>query len=707
MADDISNYPNPLDEFRSYSYHFILTVAPTSEALRLQIEEANGQKLYSRVTSARLGESIDLGQQERAWLVLDTRRFSQFSITGYESEHVYGTGDPNNPSQPFNLSRMSVVDTTGFNFFSFLQDLLENHVQSSRASAFFLLNIIFIGHRATAGAEPETQIISTCYIPLLLQFMSADVTSSGTRVELEFIETEGGIARTNRLWQLNHMGTKVTAITLPGETSVRWLLQALEDQLNWNAAQYYRLYQTAPTSQEFQSATGHYAPGKIVQYMISLPPEWSGNDYQVSAAGGSRRIEQKFIAKGVTKDSPEVKATAEGITFPAEGEAQMSFSEKTTITDAITDILESSPQILQKASEQRRQNGEAIIFKIVTNITSSKNSYLVHFDIYPYRLIQPIRPDLAPNQANVITYNYIFTGLNSHIKDLKITYNPESVAALDFAPQLGSSRLQQLAALGQREIKISTGAERTESTSNPWALRSSDPVFPNALSTDQQKNFVSQRDTEQFSYQSAQQLNSQMQQYRFTMAFAHFLSTISLDMSIRGNPNLLRKYADRNVRNGQAPHGLDFDAAVVARTNFKDTDFYKASQTALKSARQQYYQRYYLPRLQKATAALVASRQTWLNDPLLDSDADVLSYPLFVYVKILNPNVDWDGAQRENAPPFTNKNLFYDDLYRVMFIKHQLIDGQFVQQLNMIPVTNPINVADNARRLAATQARNI
>ncbi len=222
MADNLKNYPNPLDHFRTYSYHFILTVSSTTEALQKQVGNQS-VPLYSKVTNTKLGEKIDLGNGEAAWLLLDTRRFSQYSITEFDVEHVYGTGDPKNPSIPSSMTYMKVIDTTGFTFFNFLQDVMLNRVKSSRLSSFFLLNIMFVGHRD----DDTTEVISTCYMPLMLWTMSAEVDYRGSVCSMSFMENEGGLERDSPVWQLGTLGSQVTVTTDPGKNTVADMVNAL------------------------------------------------------------------------------------------------------------------------------------------------------------------------------------------------------------------------------------------------------------------------------------------------------------------------------------------------------------------------------------------------------------------------------------------------------------------------------------------------
>jgi len=702
VSDQASNYTNPLDEFRSYSYHFIMTVASTTEALRKQLEGVGGQKLYSLVQSLPLLGELNLGNEDVAYLVLDTRRFSQFSVTEFESEHVYGTGNPNNPTAQTSFARMKIIDTTGFNFFNYMMELLQVRVKSARASAFFLLNIIFIGHRT----DGSTALVTSCYMPLLLQLMSAEYNSSGSTFELEFSEVEGGFGQNTRLWQLNHLATKVTAVTPPGKNSLADLVQAFEDQLNANSLSFYRNYQ----AEALLKPPGTTVAGKLVQYMINLPREWMGDNYKVTAAGYTKRLEQVFIAAGQTTSEAAQQAqaatAASGINVAKDSSVQISFSERMSITDALTKILEACDQVLAHAGADARARGTASTFKIVSSVTSDGGTYIVHFDVYPY-VMPPPKPRAADGTRyqNHIFYSYIFTGKNSHIEDLRISYLPESAIALDTRVPLGSWRMAQVAGVGQRPDLVNKSSLRDQRSLDRFStLRPNDPIFPTALTTAQQTNFAAQRDIEQYPPAVAQELIQRLQEYKSTVAFFHMTSSIDLELTIRGNPNLLKKYADRQQRGGMPPHtaGFNFDPASASQLG----DFAQRVAAAFNAARAQYRQLYYEPRVAAAWRGQVISPIELGRDPLLDNELDVAAYPIYVQLDIRSPNTNWDGEFIDRNNLFTSTQ-FFGGPYHVLFIKHSFIEGEFKQVLSLVPHPDVPTGVPEARQGAGSQGQKV
>lgn len=720
MADDLKNYPNPLDNYRSYSYHYILTVSSTTEAMKKQVGQQE-RPLYSTLNSVKLGGEIDLGNGDKAWLILDTRRFSQYSITDFEVEHMYGTGDPANPSMPTSSSWIKVIDTTGFTFFNFLQDVMRNKLKSSYLSCFFLLNILFVGHRD----DDTTDVISTCYMPLMLMTMGAEVDFRGSICTMQFMENEGGFSRDSPVWQLGSLGSQVTVVTDPGKNTLADMFNALEDKLNQNSMDYFRQYMTVDKDGPQQDSKNKHV-GKLVQYMFNLPPEWSGANYKLSAAAVSKRVEQQFLAvkasikeenkklneqlaaKASTTDAATIKAAQaevnkttqdalaavdekikkaqEQITFAENGSSQMSFSEKTTIADALRNILQACDQILEMGSAQNLDRGTAVTFKIAMNITSDEGTYIIHYDVYPYRHLLPklrtTKTERMADDSNFIYYDYIFTGKNSHIEDLKISFAPESVFALDTNPELGKTRLQKISSAGQRHAAVDAASGKTEPTGGKRVLRASDPVIPTSGSTAQQSNFQNQ-DTEQHDPKIASNMQTLLQEYTQTLAFTHMLQSLNLDITIRGNPNLLRKFADRNVRFGVAPHGMPERFNPNELVALHRDGFITTVSSNLSSAKQRYRNEYYLPRVQAARNN--PDGGTLGDDPLIDNSKDVLTYPIFAQINIRTPDVDWSDQMEDGQRYIDDPMRFYSGPWRVLFVKHSLVGGEFKQQLNLLP----------------------
>ena len=680
MSD--SNYPNPLDNFRSYSYHFILSVSNSTQAFRELTELDNGKpKALTAVDGIQLGDRLKLSDDNsEAYLLVDTRRFSQFMITGIEMEHMFGTGDLVNPSVPLSMSMVTLVDTTGLTFFNFLSDVLRNKLRTSRLSAFFLMSIVFVGHKD----DGTTEVVTTCNIPFLLMAMEFEFTSSGTVFQIQFMETEGAVQRGQQMDHINSLcDVKAVSTEHSDKLTIGQLIASLERALNIQSLAFYSKYKNGATPNDERA-------GKLMQYMITIPPEW--RDFPAILAGTSEHKELMHLAKPKPEsDKEETKADVtidmKKELFSSKRYYTMSFSNTTTVTDAIMKILNTSLDFYKLASDESINAGKGKSFKTITNITSDKNTFLVHYDVYPYSIPKPKDPNhlFVPTKEgeepkvlpNIISYDYIFTGKNSHILDLKIRYMPESAIALDMQPDLGTGRFDRNASAQNTEDeakKVATGTNKPEATDYSQLLLSNDPVIP-AIKTLLQQSNGQGAEAPDLSLQEQQSIYKAKQEASRNLAYMHFMSSFDLDLQIRGNPNLMAKYAAREERGGIAPHGT-LVAAKVESQDQAESAFATEMAPKLSSARAAYEKEYYLPRIESV-------KQKDSKDALL-GQADIAVSPLMVKLNIMAPNVDWTGTYINQDELFTNK-FFYDGANLCLYIKHTLVGGEFTQHMKLQP----------------------
>lgn len=725
---DISNvsneYPNPLDEYLSYSYHFVMSIGHTTTAFEGLIG-TNGDTTYlSRVSEAKHpGAEVKLENGESIWVVVDTRRFSAYQITDVQMEHMFGTGSPENPTVPVGATSLKIVDSTGMSFFNMLIDLFRNKVKSTRSSSFFLLSIIFTGHKS----DGTTETIATCNIPLLMLSMSFELTHRGSEYELIMFETEGGLAADNP------MTSELDALTdvkyVKANPTVGDMITALENALNKKSVDFYRNFINTAISMEnteninSDGFSNVGVPGrgtqrgKLVQYMFTVPDEWKS--FKCSLAAKEYHLEQIHLAEEnetITEEEAEQleSAVEEQYEYISEedGQTQLSFSESMKITDAIKAILESSVDFLKLASEEKRLEGKAETFRTVMNITSDQSSYVIHYDLYPHKLPKLEKPDKEAENSgqntakieseskgyqptdnktnihNLITYNYIFTGKNSHVLDLKIKFNPESAIIFDTTVDIGQNRFASNAAAGQQSSKVRAAAEDGKKTDvNVYLpnLRQNDAIFPPQKTKEQAQNATSQ-DTESSPKEQAIDVMKAKQEYNITTAFMHFISSMNMNVLVRGNPNLLMKYADRNTRGGVAPHTWSTNAQTlegVVSADSTETAIQNISGT-FSSAKQQYFNQYVQPRIARSYPKEHAS-DTLLSGP------DVTVEPVFCRLNLLAPNIDYTtgdfaavDAMGNKAPMFTNE-FFYNGPYLVLVMRTSFEGGEFTQDLSMIP----------------------
>jgi len=643
-----NNYPNPLDNFRTYSYHYLMTAASSTEAMADIIGSSNKTPLYSRVQNIGLGEAFTVGQNT-AYLVLDTRRFVQYTITDLEFEHLIGTGKVSNPSAMTSLSSMKIQDTTGLSFFNYIADLTQNKLKSTHASAFFLLSILFIGHKD----DGTTETISTCHIPFTILKMGFNFGATGSIYDISFATIEGLTKNTIADAQVNGRCDVNNVSTVGRSKTIGGLIQSLEDQLNTASTNFYVKYNKGSTSKR---------PGKLVQYMITLPDEWK--NFQPDLAQSNKNSEQRFPSRG------KVKAASNKII----ADSQITFSASSSITDSIKLILESSTDFLKLLSKDNKNNDSAAYFKCIKNITSDDSTYILHFDIFPVKILTPEK--IKSDKINLIEYDFIYTGFNSHIQDLNIEFQPEAAAvAINGAMRLGRTALAQNAEAGQKmsDVKLNEKQSNQKINERESTIRDSDPIFFGAKTVLQHSNAVNHYN-ENTDVASGIESFKAKQEYLKTLANLHFLGSINLDMKLRGNPNIIRKFADVESRGGVPPHtpiinGRDIPK-LLANGQLEDS-----VKTGFATAKREYITTFIKPKLDSASKKNV-------GDPL-SGGPDLSVQGVFVKLNIKAPNVDYAGNFIEGEPLYTEK-MFYDGLYMVLKVKTTFSGGEFSHLFTMI-----------------------
>lgn len=658
---------NPLDHYRSYSYQFILSVANTTSAFEKMLGQDNAA-LLATVRNVPLGGQLAI-PNEKAYLLVDTRRFSHYSITDVNMEHIYGTGGKSNPLVPAGSMSMRLIDTTGLSFFNFLMDILRNKLQTTRASAFFMLTVMFVGHKD----DGTTETIVTMNTALNLLTLDFEFNSSGSTYNIEFMEIEGAPPSSGAMQYMNNLGDVTTISTKKHSNNLGGMIQSLEDALNIRSLEIYQKYSFATSKQQANVPIDPKTPksGKLVQYMITIPDAWK--NFPINAASRSVNVEQNFIHIKPQKPTDETKkeVSQEQVAQAAQDSAKH-FSYTMGITDAIKSILETSKSILDLAETK---DGNIVLPKIVTNVTSDAATYVIHFDVMEYRVPKTEKTSVvtagssnAFTNAPIIEYDYIFTGKNIDIKDLKIAYQTGTEAALDTNFSLGQTRLANNAAVGQIQNQtdsIKKGVEESKEF-NP-NIRPSDPVFFTNKSVYARAGVTAEQEavkhTDALAYNKSKQIYSQ------TLAFMHFISSMEISMTIRGNPGLLAKFADRNQRGGIAPHTQIVSVEQV--NNFNQASL---------SAAQQNFEQDVRGRISSAKRDYVLNylqRKIQLSDPATS--------PLFVKINIRAPRVDEFGNPAEDGNMFTDE-FFFKGTYMVLTIKSSFSNGEFSQDLTLIPM---------------------
>lgn len=663
-------YPNPLDNFRTYSYNFIITAASSSEAIRSLIgKDENGlAPVLSKVQDIGLGDKIEMDGSS-AYLVLDTRRFSQYSITELNLTHVPGTGDQINPQLILTAGHFKLQDSTGITFYNFLMDLFADKLKASAPATVFLMTVLFSGHHYDGTVEH----VVTTNIPFQIKTIGFEFTSSGTLFDIDILLHEGLEAggRTIPSDQMSSMGAIKSVSTKGRDKTIGGMMDSLEAQLNEQSLDYFLKYNGVSSEQ-----VSSIKPGKLVQYMITVPPQWRA--MIPNMASTARNTEKRYSRRG---GPMQVSKTIDDF--------ELSFALSTPIDKAISKILETSTEFAKESSTAKRIAGEGMQFRISPVITSDDTTYTIHYDVYPHAMPKP--KQIEDGKINYLHYDYLFTGKNSHIKDLRITFNGASaMASIDKKMLIGRNRFAVNASSGQKISDVKKDSTATNDKPNPQEIDrknilANDPIYMGVISKQQLDNNADHRDENVESKEAADAFDAK-QEYRQAVAYLNYQNSLHLSMTIRGNPNLMQKLADINTTGGMPPH-----SSIVSSTDLtallKEVDVNNtgATATAIKngvaSAKQKYIDTYVTKRIDGLDQVMKPHYQGDSFDPL-NNGADTSVIGLFAKINIRAPNVDYVGNFTSGEPLYTD-SFFYQGLYRVNTVETTLSHGDFTQTLHM------------------------
>ena len=264
--------PNPLDKFRSHSIHYVILAARSTEDLR---EFSDGSESELARTLQAIDDCKQLGGSVRSkngsdgvFLLVDTRRFSQFSIDNFELDTkiagfaVPGSKSPNAVGLEMNFT---VHDSSGISFANFLQYLMDKKLQVSFDGMTLLVRVVFIGHTDTG----TTEVVQSFGIPAIFNTIQVDLNEVQGIYQCKCFPLIGMVSNSNYNPKWTQIGTASTYFTGPGVNTLGGAVQAFEHALNKESFRRYKEFNSIPDTDA--RANGY---GRPVQYLLTRPKGW-------------------------------------------------------------------------------------------------------------------------------------------------------------------------------------------------------------------------------------------------------------------------------------------------------------------------------------------------------------------------------------------------------------------------------------------------
>ena len=120
---------NPLDKFQSYSVHYLMLACRTTEAADVFAtanDDKNASASHEAITRTKnLGDQVIIQGNPKVkdmYLVLDTRRFSQFTVENVKYDvYINGLQTGASTSNLATELQMTILDSVGISFANFMQ----------------------------------------------------------------------------------------------------------------------------------------------------------------------------------------------------------------------------------------------------------------------------------------------------------------------------------------------------------------------------------------------------------------------------------------------------------------------------------------------------------------------------------------------------------------------------------------------------------
>jgi hypothetical protein len=666
----------------------------TTEAARDFAESANTDTLQAINDTNYLGEAVKWNSSvQDVYLVLDTRRFSQFTVEKFHNE-VWINGMQTGAAHG-NLSTkitMTIIDSVGISFTNYLQWLLDTKMQCGFDGMIFMLRVLFVGHNEDGSG---TEIVQTVTIPMHLFKMDVNLDYAKGIYECEFMPNFNFGINVHDRWV--NIGTaanyKTKSAPLLGE-----MVQNFQDALNAKSKDFYHDISTAAVAGGVTTqSNGSGKFGRIVQYMITLPKEWK--EFKWTGVSLDNAIERTFPKKTDEAKKTEQAAAADpGTAATPATNAFTSVNPGQTIPQVLDLMFAQVDEIKALANADKLNGGKTITFyKHLVSISSNNDSFTVHVDVIPF-----VVPNVKPQKANTtqstdtsikeqysafttrggsewvpkdyFEMEYIFTGKNLDILhfDMKIQ-NIQTLLASNVRASEGRLFGDSLGD-GQKDVikdpkgasNNNTGPHASLASRESFNTRPYDPILIPMMTEEQRAGFAQ--------YVSARKESDQNKLVENSLAYSQNLSTfyarspVHINIKIKGNPFIFEKFALQEP----VPHA---SPVTIANGNVSNSD---------PNVEGDYRKRLETEILKLNGLTEGATKGTFAVKPI--GMQSYVAGPVFVKVAIKGPNVDprtQEMSQELDGNQSFATEVVSNNFYRVMKVINSIEHGVFTQELEM------------------------
>ena len=660
MPSLLTKFYNPLDAFNTYSIQYIMLASRTTVEARAFIDENQQEDTLAAINATqRLGDAISYnGVQDVAYLVMDTRRFAQFTIDRLKYEALIdGFQKAGSHGNLATTIEMTIIDSVGISFINFLQWLMDEKMQCNFDGMVYMLRVMFVGHTP----DGKTETVQTLTIPMHLTKLELNLDYMKGVYLAEFMPNINFDAMKHRRW-LN-ISQASSYFTNPGVNTLGSLIENFEAALNLRSKAYYdkatSMLQTQRPGKI--SSTGKY--GRLVEYMITIPKQWE----TMTLKGASTGNATETIFSAITANDGTTSAAQPG----KQQETAVSVEIGMQITDVLDIIFRQTPDIA------RLGNGEVTkdmkqFYKHMVGITSSDNTMVVHVDVIPFkvpnvvsdqkRTVAPFDQDIyrplkngTRIPKNFIEFHYTYTGKNSDILnfDMKVQ---DLTWMLATNPDMGAGVMRELAVEGQNPSSPKPNPNAELVMTRPY-----DPLLLPKDTQDELNNFSAISSLAAASSEG-KQIREGQQKYTQNLSAFYAMTPITANITIRGNPNIMLKFT--------TPHFLQHVMTSTEGAKAFTKDKY----------REDLEKRIIRDNTNDNVEEFGRDGEFFVVNSL--SKSNYSAGLVFVKINVKGPNVDFLTNDLVSGVDFATE-LLYDNFYTVMKVTNLIEGSKFTQDLEL------------------------
>lgn len=523
-ADDVSN---PLRDFRTYSYHFILIAMDTTEYLNVKNPLVKSlisdDKFYTRQDPIKNPRKVvrDANGIGQYCIFIDTRQDTDYIIEDVE----WGTtfiGNSNSGDSAVGLNtfltdgKMRIVEPRGVSFLNQISSLADpSQLNTDPSTMVFMLKVYFVGHKDDGSV---TQITNIPPFGICFTDITGGVDANGTTYNISYCGVVNGSA-----WNKSY--------------------DAIVDQMNFTFTQGHTLQQHLDEFAKQINLKYKNNREQVIQNYLKA----TGNQVNLS---NTATIEWRLVLEsGAQKLSAlkdfgtlaplQQKVGGTSTIYPGtkEGGIAELIDKLMNTSQEWTNVQISGNPAIKDFDNQQTRFAYKIATEFEKTSATKDNKFIITYYIseYEYKVVQIVDKQSGSGAAepvnisagSVYEFDYIFTGKNIDIQKLEMNLSLGYALWISLVTSRGlNTQTQDVAGTGSQQSIVQTRPLQSNIDVSQ-ALRTGTPIWPTPVAKETNKKEY----TSEAAVAAADAIWRNYSSYQSMQA----------ELTILGNPNLIQK----------------------------------------------------------------------------------------------------------------------------------------------------------------------